>query len=68
MPQTGMDWWVIVGVLAGIAGAFFAWRQIRKPKRKTTNTITSGSGNTQTGGPGETSNAIDRGDNNNQSG
>lgn len=68
MPQTGMDYWVIAGVVIAAAAAFLTWRSMRKPTVKTTNKVVGGSGNTQTGGNGTTSNEVDRGDNNNQSG
>lgn len=68
MPETGMDWWVIAGVLVAVVAAVIAWRQLRGRKPATTNTITHGSHNTQTGGKGETRNSISHGDNNQQGG
>jgi hypothetical protein len=29
MPQTGMDWWVIAGVVIAAVAAFIAYRQLR---------------------------------------
>ncbi len=64
MPNTGMDWWVIIGVLAGVAAAYFAWRQLRGKSAKTQNIVEHGSGNELSGGEGETSNTVKHGDNN----
>lgn len=65
MPQTGMDGWVIAGVLIAALGIFIVWRRSGK---KTENVIRHGSGNMQTGGDGDVRNTVDHGDNNNQSG
>ena len=65
MPQDSMDWWIIAGVIVAVATAAVAF--MRRPK-KTTNTIKDGSGNIQTGGDGTTSNEVERGNDNNQSG
>jgi type VI protein secretion system component VasK len=37
MPQTGMDWWVIAGVLVAVITAIIAYKQWRGT-RKTTST------------------------------
>ncbi len=57
MPQSSMDWWVILGVIVAIAGVFFAWRQWRGSKFKNTSNIARDSDRvTQTGGEGVTRN------------
>ena len=68
MPQTGMDWWVIAGVLVAVAGVWIAWRQLKGGKPTTTNAIKTGNRNTQQGGSGSTVNQIDNGDDNEQRG
>ncbi|WP_143529944.1 hypothetical protein [Salibaculum halophilum] len=68
MPQTGMDWWVIAGVLVAVFGVWIAWRQYRAAKPKTENTILGGNRNRQSGGDGDTVNTIRHGDDNDQSG
>jgi LPXTG-motif cell wall-anchored protein len=69
MPQTGMDLWVIMGVLIAGFAAWLAWRQFRAiASRRTVNKIGHGSHNTQTGGQGQTENVIERGDHNKQGG
>ena len=68
MPDSGMDWWVILGVIATIAAAFFAWRQARGGAKRTVNTVQHGHRNTQSGGDGETTNSVDHGDDNRQRG
>lgn len=65
MPQTGMDWWVIAGVIAAFAAIAVAF--VRLP-RKTTNIVKGGSGNTLKGGDGTTRNVVKNGDNNKLSG
>lgn len=59
MPETGMDWWVVAGVLVAIVGVFVAWR---KSARKGANVIRHGSSNRQSGGD----NRVEHGDNNDQ--
>jgi ABC-type nickel/cobalt efflux system permease component RcnA len=68
MPQTGMDWWVIAGVLVAVIGVWIAWRQYRKGRATTHNTIKGGNRNTQQGGFGSTVNQIEDGDDNEQRG
>lgn len=68
MPQSGMDWWVVAGVIIAAIAAFITWRQSRGNASRTTNKIIDGNNNTQTGGKGRTKNTIKRGDNNTQGG
>jgi LPXTG-motif cell wall-anchored protein len=65
MPQTGMDWWIIAGVIVALVGVGVAF--LRRPT-KTVNEITKGDGNTQSGGAGSTHNKIVEGNKNKQSG
>jgi hypothetical protein len=65
MPTISMDYWVIAGVIIAVIGVWVAFA--RRPK-KTSNTITNGSHNTQSGGEGTTINKITDGDRNDQSG
>lgn len=48
MPQTGMDWWVIGGVLVAAIGAYIAWRQLRGRKAGVTQKMTNSRGSSQT--------------------
>lgn len=68
MPQTGMDWIVTIGVIAGIVAAIAAVIALRNRPKKTTNTIVGGSHNRQSGGDGVTQNRIENGDHNDQRG
>lgn len=68
MPQTGMDWWVIAGVLVAVVGVWIAWRQYRKGQPTTRNSIKGGNRNAQRGGAGSTGNRIEDGDDNEQRG
>lgn len=68
MPQSGMDWWVIAGVIIAAIAAIIAWRQLRGGAARTKNTTIDGDNNTQTGGKGQTENTIERGRNNKQGG
>ncbi len=69
MPQSGMDLWVIAGVLIAAVAAVFAWRQSRgHSKAQTKNRIDTGHRNNQSGGRGTTENTIKNGDNNTQRG
>ena len=65
MPETGMDVWVIIAAIAGVIGAFAAWRF--RPK-KTTNTAINSSHVHQTGGDGTTVNTAKDSDNVRQDG
>lgn len=69
MPQSGMDVWVIAGVIVAGVAAFIAWRQWRGAgSRRTTNRVGQGHRNHQTGGQGQTDNTVERGNDNRQSG
>lgn len=68
MPQTGMDWWVVVGVLVAIVSVYFAWRQSARMRTRTRNKVEHGSGNELKGGEGNTINSVKHGDNNRLSG
>ena len=70
MPQTGMDWWQVAGVIIAALSLIFAVWQYRRSKRtvETTNTVINGNNNTLTGGKGTTRNTVDGDDNNRLSG
>lgn len=46
MPQTGMDWWVIGGVVIAAVAAFIAYRQLRSkpPGTKTRISVKNSAG------------------------
>lgn len=66
MPEWFFDWWGVIGAVAGVVCAYFAWRSWGS--RKTTNSVVGGNNNTQKGGAGVTHNQVRDGDGNNQSG
>lgn len=69
MPQSGMDGWVIAGVLIAAIAALIAWRQLRGGgPRRTVNRVGQGHRNHQTGGQGQTENTVERGNDNRQGG
>ena len=51
MPENGMDWWVIAGVVVAVIAVWIAWRQFkgRKPANKTKVTVTGSPGATVAG-------------------
>lgn len=65
MPDWFLDWSGWAFGLFGVLAVIFGWAKFKK---KTTNTITQGDGNIQSGGEGETVNRVEKGDNNQQSG
>jgi hypothetical protein len=65
MPETGMDVWVFVGVIATVVSAFAAWRFRSK---KTTNIAINSSHVHQSGGDGTTVNRAKDSDNVRQDG
>lgn len=48
MPQTGMDWWVILGVFVAVVGVIIASRQLKKQKSAVEQTMTNSRGSSQT--------------------
>ncbi len=69
MPQTGMDWWVVAGVIIAALALFIAWRKWRGgAASRTVNRIGAGHRNDQRGGQGQTENTIERGNDNRQRG
>lgn len=69
MPQTGMDMWVIAGVVFTAIATFIAWRTwLGRGAKRTKNVIIDGNRNVQEGGEGQTENTIERGNDNRQSG
>jgi len=48
MPQTGMDWWVILGVVVAVVGVIIAWRQLKKSRSTVEQTMTNSRGSSQT--------------------
>lgn len=56
MPESVMDWWAVVGVVAGVAGVGVAF--MRRPK-KTVNTAVGSKRVTQSGGEGTTINSVE---------
>ncbi len=68
MDGSIFDYWqAIVGLIA-IVGVWIAWRQFRSGKKLTENNIRNGHRNKQQGGSGKTSNTIEGGNDNEQSG
>lgn len=47
MPETGMDYWVIIGVVVAIIAAYLTWKGLRKSPDRPVQNMTRTKGSTQ---------------------
>ncbi len=59
MPQSGMDYWVIGGVIVAIVAALIAYWQLKKRKPSVDQTMTNSRSSTQTAQRDDVKQAMD---------